>query len=123
MSDIQTEIQVATLLKVSPAAVFPAAEVEACIRDALADQAADQALLRPGRATTATPVAPRSWEPEIDSLVVVEVICAIEELLGVTLPATFAPKGGDVSVDECVNDLVSEAQTTWRATTKENENR
>jgi acyl carrier protein len=111
----------ATLVKTSPGAVFPAAEVAACIRDALADQAADQALLRPGRATTATPVAPRSWEPEIDSLVVVEVICAIEELLGVTLPATFAPRGGYASVDECVNDLVSEAQATWNAATKENE--
>ena len=73
----------ATMLKESRSAVFPAADVEACIRDELADQALDQAILRPGRATTATPIAPRSWEPEIDSLVVVEVICAVEELLGI----------------------------------------
>lgn len=111
----------ATLRESSVEANFPAAEVEACIRAALADQAADQALLRPGRATTATPLAPRSWEPEIDSLVVVEVICAIEEMLGITLPATFAPKGGYVSVDECVNDLMTEAQSTWKTITRENE--
>ena len=83
-----------TLVKNSPGAVFPSAEVEACIRNALADQGADQALLRPGLASTATPVAPRSWEPEINSLVVVEVICAVEELLGITLPATFSPRAG-----------------------------
>lgn len=67
-------------------AVFPAAEVETCIRDALAHQAADQAVLRPANPRTA---AGPSWEPEIDSLLAVEVICAVEQLLGIKLPATF----------------------------------
>jgi acyl carrier protein len=107
-----------TLVKNSPSTVFPSAEVEACIRDALADQGADQALLRPGRASTTTPVAPQSWQPEIDSLVVVEVICAVEELLGITLPATFAPQGGYDGIDACVNDLMSETQATWNSVTK-----
>jgi acyl carrier protein len=85
----------AALLETSRNAVFPAAEVEACIRAVLADQAADQAVLRPDRGTaTAAPVAPRSWEPEIDSLVVVEVICVVEELLGIEISPTFSPKGG-----------------------------
>jgi acyl carrier protein len=119
MSDIQTETDMATLLKESRSATFPGAEVEACIREALADQAADQAVLRPGRATTATSVAPRPWEPEIDSLVVVEVICAVEELLGIEISATFSPKGGYDSVDACVDDLMSEAKTAWTEATKE----
>jgi acyl carrier protein len=85
----------------------------------LADQAADQALLRPGRAATITPVAPRSWEPEIDSLVVIEVICAIEELLGVEIPATFSPKGGYDNVEACVNDLMSQARAVWTEATNE----
>jgi acyl carrier protein len=109
----------ATMLKESQSAIFPAAELEACIREALADQAADQAVLRPGRATTATSVAPRSWEPEIDSLVVVELICAVEELLGIEVPATFSPKGGYDSAEACVNDLMSEAKTAWTEATKE----
>jgi acyl carrier protein len=81
-----------TVLKESRSVVFPATDVEMCIRDALANQAADQAVLRPTRVVPSG--ATRSWEPEIDSLVVVEVICAVEELLGVELPATFSPKGG-----------------------------
>ena len=111
----------ATLLKESRSALFPSAEVETCIRDALADRAAEQAVLRPGRAMTATPVAPRSWEPEIDSLVVVEVICAVEELLGIELPATFSPKGGYDSAEACIKDLISQASAAWDEVTKENE--
>ena len=37
----------ATVLKQSQSAIFPAAEVEACIREALANQAADQARVAP----------------------------------------------------------------------------
>jgi acyl carrier protein len=107
----------ATRLKDSRSAVFPSAEVEACIRDAVADQAADQAVLRPGRVTQSG--SSRSWEPEIDSLDVVEVICAVEELLGIELPATFSPKGGYDSVEACVNDLMSEAKAAWAEATKE----
>jgi acyl carrier protein len=96
---------------------FPADEIEACIRDAVASQAADQALLRPHVAVAAA--AGGSWEPEIDSLVVVEIICSIEELIGIPLPASFAPRGGYHSVDECVEDLVSATQSVWIAHNKE----
>jgi acyl carrier protein len=120
MSDIRTESFVATLLKTSQGAIFPTAEVEACMRGALASEAADQALLRPIRAQPT--VASRSWEPEIDSLVAVEVICAVEELLGVELPGTFSPKGGYASVDACVNDVIAEAKAVWAEATKEKKN-
>jgi acyl carrier protein len=108
-----------TVLKRSRSVVFPAAEVEACIREALTNQAADQAVLRPGVAQQAA--TSRSWEPEIDSLVAVEVICAVEELLGVDLSGTFSPKGGYASVDACVNDFIAEAKAVWTEATKENE--
>jgi len=108
------------LLEKSRSAVFPKAEVETCIRDALAQQATDQAILRPDRGlTTAAPIAPRSWEPEIDSLVVVELICTIEELLGIEIAPTFSPKGGYDSADACINDLMSEAKAAWDEITKE----
>jgi acyl carrier protein len=109
----------ARVLKQSQSAVFPAAEVEACIRESLADQAADQAVLRPGSAQQIGTV--RSWEPEIDSLVAVEVVCAVEELLGIELPRTFSPKGGYANADACVNDLIAEAKVVWAEATKEKE--
>jgi acyl carrier protein len=91
-------------------AAFPAAEVEDCIRDALSAQADIKAVLRP------RPPAP--WEPEIDSLCVVEVICSIEELLGISLPESFAPRGGYQSVDECVRDLVAQTKSVWMQRTR-----
>lgn len=92
---------------------FPARDVESCIRDALAEQAKAQSILRP-RATSAC-------EPEIDSLVVVEIICAIEEVLGVTLPPTFAPRGGYDDVEGCVADLLSVSRAVWVELAKEKE--
>jgi len=106
----------ATTLSTSRIAVFPAAEVEACIRDALVHQAADQVVLRPSLPTNP---GGSSWEPEIDSLVAVELICAVEELLGIKLPAIFSPKGGYDSAEACVNDLMSEAKVAWTEVTKE----
>jgi len=90
---------------------FPRSAVEARLRAALATQAIDQAILRDrppplslGRST---------WEPEIDSLVVVELICAVEEQLGLNLPASFAPRGGYNSAEECIRDLLTKAEAVW----------
>jgi len=97
-------------LKLPSKFTFPAAEVEACIRDALAIQADDQAVLRQDDPAAAPGAV---WEPEIDSLVVVELICAIEELLGLTLSESFVPKGGYASAGTCVRDLLAEARAVW----------
>jgi acyl carrier protein len=66
-------------------------------------------------------MAPWSWEPKIDSLVVVEVICAIEEVLGIEILPTFLPKGGYDGAEACINDLVSEAKAAWDKLAKEKE--
>lgn len=90
---------------------FPTVEVETCIRDALNAQADIQAVLRPK--------PPASWEPAIDSLAVIEIICSIEELIGIRLPASFAPRGGYDSMEACVNDLLAETQSVWIELNKE----
>ena len=89
---------------------FPAADVEASIRNALAAQQSTQQVLRP--------LEPGAWEPEVDSLVVIEVICAIEELIGVSLPTSFAPRGGYNDVEACVSDLVAQTQAVWSQVVK-----
>jgi acyl carrier protein len=90
---------------------FPARDIERCIRDTLADQAGSRNVLRP-RTTSAC-------EPEIDSLVVVEIICAIEEILGVSLPSSFSPRGGYEDVEACVADLMAETRAVWADVIKE----
>ena len=51
--------------------------------------------------------------PEIDSLVVVEVICVIEEILGVSISPAFTPRGGYDDVETCVTALLAEARAVW----------
>lgn len=90
---------------------FPAQDIERCIRDTLADQAGAQNVLRP------RPVS--ACDPEIDSLVVVEIIVAIEELLGVSLPPSFSPRGGYEDTEACVADLMAETRAVWTEIVKE----
>jgi acyl carrier protein len=92
---------------------FPAVEVEACIRETLGAVQSDQQVLRPRAAS--------ACEPDIDSLVVIEVICAIEELLGVRLPTSFAPRGGYDGLEACVSDLLAETRVAWLALVKQAE--
>ena len=92
---------------------FPAREVETCIREALNAERAAQQLLRPQ--------PPSACDPQVDSLVVIEVICAVEELLGVILPTSFAPRGGYDDVEACVTDLVAQTRAVWVETIKQAE--
>jgi acyl carrier protein len=104
-------MEVHNLFKANPG-VFAQA-VETCIRDGLRDAARTQGTTRP------RPLS--ACDPEIDSLVVVQIICAIEEITGVTLPATFAPRGGYDDVETCVADLVSVTKAVWEELVKEKE--
>jgi hypothetical protein len=45
--------------------------------------------------------------------VVVELICAVEEQLGLKLPASFAPWGGYNNAEECIRDLLTKAEAVW----------
>lgn len=93
--------------------VFPTEDVETCIRDALEAEQAAQQVLRPH--------ASSACEPEVDSLVVVEVICAIEEMLGITLPPSFVPRGGYDDVEACVSELLEEARAVWKDSVQQSE--
>ena len=92
---------------------FPAGEIERCIHETLADQANVQEILRPR--------SPSVCEPEIDSLVVVEIVCAVEEAIGVRLPPSFVPRGGYRGVADCVRHVLAQARTVWPELVKEEE--
>lgn len=112
-SEMKTERLVSTHPNFPIPDHFPAREVEICIREALEAEQAAQTLLRPKLAS--------ACEPEVDSLVVIELICAIEELLGVTLPTSFAPRGGYGDVEACVSDLIAQTRGVWAETVKQTE--
>ena len=101
--------------RIRPNPNFPAREVERCIRGLLANRAGAQDMLRL-RPTSAC-------EPEVDSPVVVEVICATEEAAGVILPSTSVPCGGCQDVEARAADLMSNTRFVWSDPVKEEEHR
>ena len=97
----------------SPAVMlFPAEAVEACLRDAVAAAAADQAAIRVSAGTSGSGKA-ATWEPEADSLVVLTALTALEEQFGITLPDDVVPPGGYADTEACIRHLLQHARAAW----------
>jgi hypothetical protein len=97
------------LQKPATAPVFPAAEVDVCIRAFLADLASAEMDL--GVAGSAR----MGFEPSIDSLVMVDLFVRLESKLSFELPLSLVQPGGYAGVDELVSDLVPKLEREWRA--------
>lgn len=85
---------------------FPKSQIENAIRDEIAQAAAEDDSLH-GKSRSG------SWKPIVDSLVVLRVLCRIEEEVGLNLPESCVPPGGFDSVDQCVLVLLQESQKIW----------
>jgi hypothetical protein len=84
-------------------ATFPAAAVEAALRTAITQLEQDTAGMR------------EPWEPNFDSLAVVNVIIVVERLLpGFTLePEKVVRRGGYRTVDEAARDITERIRRRW----------
>jgi hypothetical protein len=91
---------------------FPAAQIESQLRAQLAAEAKVQAQLR---GTGSGPSLRRSSkaEPEIDSLVAVEVLTVIESFVPFELPESLIRPGGYTSVNDFINDLLPKVNNRW----------
>ncbi len=103
-----------TTLEPKTVPAFPAGEIEACIRDVLADQGAMQVALQGGATPAGDPGSAVGPQPVIDSLVVVEVLLAIEPKVPFALPDSLVQPGGYDNVDEVVQHLVPQLERRWR---------
>lgn len=95
-------------------AAFPAREIEACIRDFLADEGAMQAALHGSVTPAGGPSGGIGPQPVIDSLVVVEVLLEIEPKVPFALPDSLVRPGGYDSVHEVVQHLMPQLERRWR---------
>ena len=93
---------------------FPAAQIESQLRAQLAAEAKVQAQLR-GTGTGSGPSLRRSSkaEPEIDSLVAVEALTAIECVVPFALSESLIRPGGYTSVNDFINDLLPKVNNRW----------
>lgn len=89
---------------IESASAFPAGDVEARIRAFLTDQASIRDRLHGAKGRRPIPsVGP---ERGIDSLVMVELLVELEEIVSVKLPQNLIPAGGLDSVEDVVDHLL-----------------
>jgi hypothetical protein len=106
-------MSVATATKTAIPAAFPAGEVEACLRSELLHAVTSAATLKgiqipgDGAAQSAMPI-------QIDSLVVVELLCAVDPILKLELKDSVVRAGGYHSVNEALVHLMPRIEKEWQ---------
>ncbi len=93
-------------------APFPTAAVEACLRDELVETVKGEAAIK-GVALPAAPTQIAQTPFQVDSLVVVSILCAVEPIVGFELPESVVRAGGYVSVDSALEHLLPRIEKLW----------
>ncbi|MFG1307267.1 hypothetical protein V5F34_24395 [Xanthobacter autotrophicus] len=98
----------------SPATVisFPKMAVEACLRDELIETVKAEAGIR-GITLPSTETGIGKTPFQVDSLVVVSILCTIEPIVGFELPDSVVRAGGYTSVDSALQHLVPRIEAQW----------
>jgi hypothetical protein len=91
---------------------FPAAEVEACLRDELIDAIKMEALAR-GVSLPSAPAQIAKTIVQVDSLVVVTILIAVEQIVEFELPETVVRAGGYLSVEKAIEQLLPRIEQEW----------
>lgn len=97
--------------------VFQSAAIEAALRDALISNVQDQATMY-GVELSESLSDVSKQSVSIDSLIVVEILCAVEPLVGSELPQKLVKEGGYDSVDQAVDHLMPKIEKVWQKSQK-----
>jgi hypothetical protein len=95
-----------------PAAPFPLAAVEVCLRNELIEAVKAEAGIK----SIALPNASADISKvsfHIDSLVVVSILCAVEPIVGFELRDSVVRAGGYESVDDTLKQLLPRIEAQW----------
>ena len=94
-------------------APFPTGAVAAGLRAELIEAAKAEAQIR-GVALPATSAGIGTMASQLDSLVVVSILCAIEPIVGFELPDDVVRIGGYGSVDGALAQLLPRIEAQWK---------
>ena len=97
------------LIKTAP---FPKAAVEAKLRDELIEAVKVEASVR-GVTLPSTPAEVAKAAVQVDSLVAVSILCAVEPIVGFELPQNLVRAGGYGSVDGALEHLLPRLEKEW----------
>lgn len=104
----------ATLAPSAPTTtVFPGAAVEACLRDELVETIKSLAKIK-GITLPAASSQIATTSVQIDSLVCVEILCAVETIVQMELPEKVVKAGGYGSIDAAIKNLVPRIEAEWK---------
>src|SRR5262249_13130983 len=101
-----------TLLAPSATTAFPAAEVEAKLREKLIELIEGTASMT-GVTLPSDPASKSKAVIQIDSLDVVDVLCTVEGIVGHELKDRLVRAGGYQSVDEALGDVMPLIEKSW----------
>lgn len=103
----------ATIAPTAPAhTAFPAAAIEACLRDELVETI--KSLAGPkGIALPSTAAQIAAHPVQIDSLVCVDILCAVDSIVGFEVPERVVRSGGYNSIDAAINHLIPRIHVEW----------
>ena len=91
---------------------FPVQAVMDCLLAELTVAARDEADME-GLTLPTTPAALRTMKVRLDSLIVVEITCALEPILGFG-PKNIVRTGGYDSIGEALDHMVPRIEAAWR---------
>ena len=94
-------------------ALFPMADVELVLRDELTQAAEVEAAIQ-GTALPASPAAAAVAAVRLDSLGVVDLLCALEPVLGFTPKNATVRTGGYGSIQDALDHLMPRLEAQWR---------
>jgi len=108
---------VATIAPPSPksataVAPFPVAAVSACLYSELVETVTAEASVR-GVALPSAPAQIAMTPFQVDSLVVVSILCAVEPIIGFELPESVVRAGGYGSVESALEHLLPRIEKQW----------
>lgn len=96
----------------APVASFPMTAVEACLRGELIETVKAEAFIKGGALPT-TPAQIAQTPFQVDSLVVVSILCAVEPIVGFELPESVVRAGGYASVNSALEYLLPWIEKLW----------
>jgi hypothetical protein len=105
-------VSTATTSSTTPTTAFPKTAVEARLRNDLLKSAASDAALK-GIAFPPGAAAQSATAIQIDSLVVVSLLTAVEPVLGMKLQDSVVKAGGYTSVNHAMERLMPRIEKAW----------